>query len=582
MSASARSLLTDTIMDESEPTVEISFGNGTLLSLIVEKGFGEADSLVDECVDLHNRGRIDVLSVIEGPKFEAVSGHDFFAAQNFFRHAIPRLTGVSVERMLRCTEALVRKGSGDMMAYRPNEALLEWLKAEGTRSSEVVTKARRGDALALDHLTFALQATADLNLMRELVADANPRVRQSALTAISRTPHPDDGERSKTVGAVGALVGPTHDDAKKATILAALLLPFVHAKAVPPDEALSAARKIADDCGAGTVHVAGQVLLAAGEWCPAELRNVLLDALRRIHSGSKGTIDLVDVALCPALKGDGADNAVKYVEDVIGRDDDSLKIGSLNSFVRDWADKRRDLLDKAVALWLASGKRLLCQAVDELVSEGGLRGEAFNVDIAALELSPSQQYLMCRKAIGYLFMKPVSAASILVSTLRSADDDLASAVKDLLFDPLLVSFSGSVLEYLEAVPATDPAQVHVADLIARTRQYLDGFNTSGAARELRPSEYQRQLQRIRDANFQREIRKNAEKRSIFHDLVHKSVLLHGSGSVTFVEGPDGGRKPMHMKLHGFSTTSEWPRLETIDPVGLDIVLRTCRASQLKS
>lgn len=569
-------------MNNTEPSVERSFGEGTLLSLIAGGGFGEARKLVDECVDLHNSAHIDLLSLIESPEFAAVAGHNFFVVQTFFRDAVPRLMEPSVGRMLRCTEALVRKGAGDMMAYRPNEAIIEWLKADRKRSGEVVEKALQGDVLALDHLTFALQATADLDLMRELAGEANTGVRLSALTAISRTPHTDEDDRSKTAGAVSALVGAIGDDTGKGTILAALLLPFVHAKAVPSNEALSAARKAIEGCGAGTVHVAGQVLLAAGEWCPASLSEVLFEALRLIQSSSKGTIELVDVGLCAALKGDGADAVVKYVQDMVGRDDDPLKIGSFNSFVRDWIDKRRDLVDREVALWLASGKRQLCQAADDLVSEGDLRGEAFSIDVAGLGLTAPQQYQMCRKAVGYLFMKPVSAASILVSALRTADDDLASAIKDLLFDPLVVNFSGSALEYLEALPTSDTAQAHVADVIARTHAYLDGLKSSGVVRELRPSEHQRQLERIRDAIFHREIRKKAEKRSIFHDIAHKSVLLHGSGSVTLVEGPGGERKPMHMKMHGYSTESEWPRMETVDPVGLDVALRFLRASQLKT
>jgi len=568
-------------MSGSEQSVESSYQDNSLLRLIVESGC-EVAGLIDECVELHNRRSIDLLSIIESAEFEAISGHDFFVVQDFYRHAMPRLSDVPVERMMRCTDALVRKGGGDLMANRPNEAIVEWLRADKTRASVVVTEAREGDAVALGHLTFALQAIGDLKIMRELLADENTRVRLAALTAISRTPHSDDGERGKTVRVVSSLVGAADEDTHRAHIVAALLLPFVQAKATPTNEALSAARRATETCGAATVHIAGQVLLAAGGWCPVNLAEVLLDALRHVEASSKGTIDLIDVGLCALLKGDCSEAAVKYVDDVVQRDEDPLPIVDFNSFVRDWVKRRKDLVDRTVALWLASGKRLLCQSVDALVSEGNLQGSPFDIDVGKLGLTPTQQYFMCGKAIGYLFMKPVSAASILVSTLRTADAGLAEAIKDLLFDPLLVSYSGTTLEYLEALPKTDPAHAHVADVLARTREYLDGLNAAAVMRELHPSEYQRQLERIRDANLNREIRKSAEKHSILRDIVHKSVLLHGSGSVTFVESASGERRPVHMKLHAYSATGEWPRMETVDPVGLDVVLRTLRAGQLKA
>lgn len=570
-------------MTTPAPTTESIYREGRLLDRIINAGFARANTdLSEECVALHNNNHIDLLSLIEGSDFAAVTRHDLFVAQTFYYLVIPRLTGVTTDRMMRCVRLLVDRGAGDMMDNMSNQAFVEWLKADLSRAGEVIASAQNADVLALDHLTFALQAIGDLTVMRELLNDPEPRVRNSALTAISRTPHPADGELSKTVKALTTIADTSADDVGKAHLLAATLFPYVHAKAALTDEAYCLAEGAIADCGAGGVHVASQALHAAGEWCSPKLAEMLLSGMRRVDPSNKGTIDLIDAALCPLLRNECIAHAARYVEDVVGREENALKIEDLNSFAREWIEKHNNAAGEAIAQWLASGKRKLCVAVSDLLSEGGLRGTPLTIEIGKLGLSPERQYFMCSKAIGYLFMQPVTAASILVSTLRTADADLAYAVKDLLFDPLLVSYGGAALEYLEALPEADAARGHVADVISRARGYLAGLNAAGVVKELHPSEYQRQLERIRDANLSREIRKKAHERSIFNDIVHKSVLLHGNSSVTFVEGVNGERRPIHMKMHSYSTTAEWPRMETVDPVGLDLVLRSFRAGQLKS
>lgn len=570
-------------MSAFSPTPEDSYREGTLLRRIIDAGSSSTNTeLSAECVELHNAKRIDLLSMVESAEFAAVAGHDFFVAQNFCRHTLPHLNGVTADRMMRCIRLLVDKGAGDMMVNRPNEAFLDWLKVDLSRAREVVASALNGDEPALDHLTFALQATGDLTVMRGLLNDREPRVRISALTAISRTAHQTEDELGATVKSLKSVGVLSADDAGKAHLLAATIFPFVNAKVAPTDEACCLAEDALAECGAGTVHVASQVLHAAGEWCSPKLAEMLLKGMRRVDPASKGTIDLIDVALCALLRNDCIAQATRYVEDVVGREERSLTIEDFNSFAREWIEKHRNAAGETIALWLASGKRKLCVAVSDLLSEGGLRGTPLTIDICKLGLSPTRQYFMCSKAIGYLFMQPVTAASILVSTLRTADAELANAVIELLFDPLLVCFGGGTLEYLEGLPEVDKAHGHVTEVISRAREYLAGLNAAGVVKELHPSEYQRQLERIRDANLSREIRKKAHERSIFHDIVHKSVLLHGNSSVTFVEGVNGERRPMHMKMHSYSTTAEWPRMETVDPVGLDIVLRKFRAGQLKS
>jgi hypothetical protein len=63
----------------------------------------------------------------------------------------------------------------------------------------------------------------------------------------------------------------------------------------------------------------------------------------------------------------------------------------------------------------------------------------------------------------------------------------------------------------------------------------------------------------------RKIQKDAEKQSVLFNLVHRSVLLYGRRSITYVQEPGNKRRPVSMDLHSFSHSIELPRSEVIDP-----------------
>ena len=77
------------------------------------------------------------------------------------------------------------------------------------------------------------------------------------------------------------------------------------------------------------------------------------------------------------------------------------------------------LISKVVTRWFLRGERALCEGVHEI---GGTHlGGDFRIEIDPAELKPLDLVhviFIARKAIGYFFMKPVTAASIVISLMR--------------------------------------------------------------------------------------------------------------------------------------------------------------------
>jgi hypothetical protein len=75
--------------------------------------------------------------------------------------------------------------------------------------------------------------------------------------------------------------------------------------------------------------------------------------------------------------------------------------------------------------------------------------------------------------------------------------------------------------------------------------------------------------------------KAAERQSVLFGLVHRSTLLYGKRSLTYIEEDDGSRRAVSLDLHSVSMSVEWPRRDILDPVGLDYMIRVYRVEKLQ-
>ncbi|MDO9223435.1 MAG: hypothetical protein Q7U20_06950 [Caulobacter sp.] len=555
------------------------FADHTFLSAIEKRRSSEGDPpLLTAAIDLHNSGRICLFDVVLWPEWAALAGHTFFTVQHFLDKAIPRLKATPEEMMMFVT-ALVAKGGNDGFANQPNVAFIEWCRRDLERAKAIVSKAEAGHPLAIDHQSFALRALGDLQLARSIVLSSDGLRRLSAVAGLARIPHPNAEELEATVAALARIITGDADDQLRASVVDATVNAFASAKAKLTDAALAALVSALDGGSDIAVHSAAQSLFGNGEILSAQLVTILLAALRHLNPANKGTVNFVDLGLADLVGHGFGTQAVEFLSDLLSRPDIDLSVGEFDSFSHSLVAGDRKLLCGLTARWLLSGVAALCQGTQEILSGATTGEKSITLDLSGEGLTDEEAYFVGRKAIGFFFMKPVVAASILVSLIGGASSEWADAMQDLLFEPLLVNYGGTINDYLLEIPEGDPAYQHVQHVLARGEAYLEGLRSVGAIKELHPSEQNRLLERIRFSEQMREAMKGARKKSVFHGLFKKSIMLYGNRSVSFIEGPDGDRQRFEMELHPLGVTHEWPRIETIDPVGLQEMLFTLRVEQ---
>jgi hypothetical protein len=535
-------------------------------------------SLLNRCVALHNSGQIDLLALTATEQFSSISGFDFFIKQGFFCDAIPQLQ-TAAPPLMRAVQALVAKGGADLAANHPYEAFRKWCVADLTRAHAIVASSEMGDVQANAFVTFALTALGDAALARSFIARYSDQRRLSALFALGRIKPAGAKDAEDSIGVLMPFVDAAHDEAARCNALMPLLDICQQFPALAPaylPKAIAAA---------AVTPTPGLLLnLAQALWSHVKLFDRVsidraLGALKATDPALGGIVQAVDVALKAILETPNGDLALDFLTDILAPDN-GFDLDQFKTVKHDLAGGDRDRLFKLLVRWLISGNSNLGGFAPHILTTGE-RADPFDTSTAGLGLTEPDHVFLAYKTLGWLFTNDVVAASILVACLRGCDPATAKTIGELLFDPLLVNYSGKARDYLKTIKKGDTAYSPVKAALKATNLYVKGLKIDPQIKELRPSEYHHSVERRRAHDWMRKIQKDAEKQSVLFNLVHRSVLLYGRRSITYVQEPGNKRRPVSMDLHSFSHSIELPRSEVIDPVGLSVMLLTFRSAKRK-
>ena len=173
---------------------------------------------------------------------------------------------------------------------------------------------------------------------------------------------------------------------------------------------------------------------------------------------------------------------------------------------------------------------------------------------------------------------------MLVAVLRHGDDSVADDVLGLLYNPLMISYGDDLRRYLEDVVEqnSESGAVRINEVLALKEKYLNDFAGIDSLVELLPSETHRQVEHFRYNQRMRRAMQEGEKNSVFYNLVDKQYLLYGTAWSSYTSGPHGETHQHKGEMSSHSVSIEYPRLDTLDQVGLQMALIQFRCEQITS
>ncbi|WXU00203.1 MAG: hypothetical protein Ctma_0914 [Catillopecten margaritatus gill symbiont] len=340
------------------------------------------------------------------------------------------------------------------------------------------------------------------------------------------------------------------------------------------------ALKNADD---NILHSASRLCFYKSEKMPIKLFGILLDALENVNSKYQGTINNIGYGLQYLLEDNQGDMVVNYLEQTLIKNP-GLSIKSFDDVLRDLKQKYQPILNQIITKWLISGNINLCKAVMDII--GFFHGEniILSADLNQLKTQDSAIHLfVIKKAIGWLFYYQTSAVSFIVSMVEILDKDNLKIVEELLFDPLIVSYSKEIIDCLKSIdkPKAKTKKI-ILNLSKRLEKYHNDLDSAWDIKELQPSEEQKESYHRYHNRLMSKAMNESKKDSVFLSLVNEFTVLYGRRSVTYHpelgSNPKDIRQEMTFQKSEFSVTI--PSLEFIDPHGLDYMLRVFRSEQL--
>jgi hypothetical protein len=531
---------------------------------------------------LHNDGTIDVLEPARQIATSPINQHDFFTVMHVYSELIPALDA-SVPDMLAAVKALSTRAGEDLASGMANGGYRTWAE-QGSRARETFETINPEDGDDSAYVFLALQALAktepDAALDRAIlyVGGNGGPARSAAAKAIGTFDLTDPDRRTRAIDALAAHAA-SSDDNSLGHILAAIC---EIAKAHPDTHTKAAALIDAniERTGDHAIHQLSLELMFHVDELPPAIVKPLTAIMHRVPIGNRGTIRDIGAAAGKLADKNRLDEALALITPLLSLHEEltSLKpLGSLNYYLLQLTP---DELAQTIIVWLLACDPNLGRATMALV--GHHHGDApliLDPRSAAASLDDPRRLLLAHRAIGWLFVHPVTAASLVVGLLDGAGDAAQRTIAELLFDPLLINFSGSVGDWIaeQAKAAGHPSQAILNDLVTRLEAYIEGLREPGRIKELRPSERERLIENHRQNESMRQAYKASEKTSILASLATRQVLLYGTRSISYLKGMGGKQQRSEMKMHSFSHSIESPRLNILEPFDLDYMLRVFRA-----
>ncbi|ASJ92012.1 hypothetical protein CBR61_14455 [Porphyrobacter sp. CACIAM 03H1] len=532
--------------------------------------------------ELHNNGTIDVLEPAKNIASSPIDQHQFFTVMHIYSDLIPSLEA-EVPTMLAAVKALTARAGDDGASGMPNGAFRTWAE-QGDRAKAMLAAVDPAAPEDSAYVFIGLQALAKSDptdaLTRSLAYLEGPHApsRSAAGKAIGTFALATSEARDTAVAALTA-AAPTADDNSLGHILTAICeITRAHPEIAP--QAASLINASIAQVGDQAIHQLSLELMFHGEELGPEIVESLTAIMHKVQMASQGTLTNIDAAASKLINHKRLDEALALVSPLIAAHDALTSMETLDGTSFALRQLPPGQLAQVVMGWLLSAERNLGAATLALAGDHH-GGAPLIVDIGdtALALDDADRILLAHRAVGWLFIHSITAASLLLGLLKGASEVATHAILDILFDPLLINYSGELAECLteRAKTAAEPEQAAIANLLTRLEAYIEGLRKAGRIKELRPSERERLIEQHRHHRSMQEAHNAAEKKSVFLSIVSRSVLLYGNRSISYFKGPDGRTQRNEMKLQTFSHSIESPRLDILEPFDLDYTLRVFRA-----
>ena len=553
----------------------------------------ESEDLPLEIAALHNDGHINVVAEFAKLDNTPGSGPDFFMMRLIFEKTLPHIDA-PMRDVMHCVLHLYKGAGQDVLAGRIFDSYIAYCEKDPARPLEAMKIIEDEHDQFADDLPPTIAAGSRIDnphyLAEALRLGRHPAkvLRRRAVLSLANIEWPKEANVPEKALAGLEMSVTENDDEILARVIQSAFAFYQQDKTTEArvtaliDKALSKGDKYA-------LHAGAEIFRFETKEIPTPLLDVLLGHLKQVKPTNEGTLHNIDGGITTLLKEAAAEKALRFLEELLLLNTDTLTIEDFDSAANEIL-MNKTLLSRVTTRWFLNGAPALCESVNRIAGKSD--NDTLSIEIDASELTAKDCKhitFVARKAIGYLFMKPITAASILISLMRPApDDETRKCLGELLLDSLLMNYPGSVREYVEdqARQETGKVKKTLDKALAELTAYLDTLSAVPALAALHPNQahreaYNRYMRKSFEVSM-KEAEKETKKEYFLLNFFSKSTLLYGRKPITYIHAGGVPSRRMEMEIPTISYSTESPRMEHLDEHGLNCMLSVFRAERLRT
>ncbi|WP_281869894.1 hypothetical protein [Pseudomonas sp. BR1R-5] len=563
-----------------------AFAEGRLLDLIFKDSWRHDSAPFSRAlIDAHQSKDVDLRALLPLPDPSRFSNNELHLGMGLLVSAFGSIA-TSFEDLLQLMAGAIPHDD-TMLSHSAYAEILKWCQASPERLTELLQRIKSGAPFSERFhcvqacISAGLKADAKFYLGQAIGflnnGDASQRTQAArALCNLSA------GERASNVGLVETILAVVERETEPTARDALLALALAWQKDAPTELERSTyelIRRAATPITLTAKQTIARELLSNSNPYTAQVRHDLL-ALVASDQPEDEIVQLLDVVLAGLIRNGDVSEAREVIENFI-LSDPGVPFTRFGSVLHQLESGDGSVLDEWAVTWLRSESVRLSAALRRSLFAAS-EGRVFTFDFRqALDVPESDYLFIARKALGIFFSKPVFIASLIVSLMRNATDATMGALQSLLFDPVLINYSGLRSDYLHEIAAstTDPASKAVQQALQQLQNYLEDLGNA-YIRELQPSERERQLEHYRRNEEMQSQMVEARKSSIMASLASEKILLYGTGMASWVpefpppqgiaEGETGPMRRMEQSLTTIQHSFQLPRHSVLEPSTLEL------------
>lgn len=536
----------------------------------------DRENLAKEIAALHNTGKFDAL--IEFGKINhSDDTYDFYTIQRVFGEVLP-LIDVPVQSVINSIMQINNEGA---MSF----AFAQYCKVDKKRPEEALSIALSNPHDLYNFITPAIIAGCTLELSKfvniaiNLCQHSEIIIRIKTITALGEIDYKENKEVIVLIlGVIKQNIALTQDDEMLTVTIFRSLFSLYKNKQLLEEEVLELLEKILNTNFNQIHRTASEFLWLHHESMSTTIIDIFLSVLINATPEDTETINNIDQALSDLFKRGFLNQTIDFLETIL-LENPKLSIEKFDSIIHEILQNNDNMLNSLITRWFLSKKIRFGRCASDLIRVHGGEDYILSADLEQITQLPTEVYsFLAKKACGWFFINPISAASFIISLIDSAPDDEVQAMEQLLFNPLLISYSGNLKEYIDDISTKSSKKIQkvLSDVLIEVENYHVGLEYASKIAELRPSQTHRETYYRHHRQLMDETYKSTPK-GFFTQLFKPTILLYGNRSIHYIHhGKSGEKTRQEVPLQSISHSIELPSLEYLNPHGLDEMLRSFR------